>query len=75
MTRVQIPVQDFAEEFAESVKQIDEAMQSIAKAGIKEETIVTLVKDRYGSRITKDDIRSVIRTLGQLKQIYLEKKK
>lgn len=75
MTVVHIPVRDFAEEFAESVKKIDEAMQSIANAGIREETIVTLIKDRYGTRINKDDIRAVLRTLGQLKSIYLEEKK
>lgn len=72
---VHIPVKDFAEEFTESIKQVDEAMQSIAKAGIKQETIVTLIKDKYGTRINKDDIRAVLNTLGQLKSIYLEEKK
>jgi len=72
---IHIPVRDFAEEFAQSIKSVDEAMQSIAKAGIKQETIVTLIKDKYGTRINKDDIRAVLNTLGQLKEIYLEEKK
>lgn len=69
---VHIPVKDFAEEFATSIKQIDEAMKSIAAAGIKEETIVVLIKEKYGSQIKKDDIRATLRTLGQLKQLYLK---
>ena len=74
---IHIPVRDFAEEFAESIKKVDEAMQSIASAGVKQETLVTLIKDKYGTRINKDDIRAVLNTLGQLKSIYLteEKKK
>ncbi len=72
---IHIPVRDFAEEFAESIKSVDEAMKSIANAGIKQETIVTLIKDRYNSRITKDDIRAVLNTLGQLKEIYLKEEK
>lgn len=72
---VHIPVRDFAEEFAESIKKIDEAMQSIADAGIKQETIVTLIKARYGSRIKEQDIRNTLNTLGQLKEIYLKEKK
>lgn len=72
---VHIPVRDFAEEFAESIKKVDEAMKSISAAGIKQETIVTLIKDKYGTRINKDDIRAVLNTLGQLKSIYLEEKK
>lgn len=72
---IHIPVQDFAEEFAESINRIDKAMQSIADAGIKEETIVTLIKDHYGTRINKDDIRRTIQTLGKLKSLYLTEKK
>lgn len=72
---IHIPVKDFAEEFAASIKQIDEAMQSIAKAGIKEETIVVLIKERYGSQIKKEDIRATLRALSQLKQTYLKEEK
>ena len=72
---VHIPVKDFAEDFAKSIKQIDQAMQSIAAAGIKEETIVTLIKEQYGSQIKKEDIRATLRTLGRLKQLYLTEKK
>lgn len=72
---IHIPVKDFAEDFAKSIKQIDEAMQSIAAAGVKEETIVTLIKERYGSQIKKEDIRATLRTLGQLKELYLVKGK
>lgn len=72
---IHIPVRDFAEEFSTSIKQIDEAMKSIAASGIKQETIVTLIKARYGSRIKEQDIRNTLNTLGQLKEIYLEEKK
>lgn len=72
---IHIPVKDFAEEFAKSIDQVDKAMQSIAAAGIKEETIVTLIKDHYGTRINKDDIRRTIQTLGKLKSLYLKEKK
>ncbi len=72
---IHIPVKDFAEEFAESIKKIDIAMQSIADAGIKEETIVTLIKERYGSSIKKEDIRATLRTLADLKSLYLTEKK
>lgn len=72
---IHIPVRDFAEEFAESVKRIDESMKAISASGIKQETIVTLIKARYGSRIKEQDIRNVLNTLGQLKSIYLEEKK
>lgn len=72
---IHIPVRDFAEEFAASIDKIDKAMQSIANAGIKEETIVTLIKDHYGTRINKDDIRRTIQTLSKLKSLYLEEKK
>lgn len=72
---IHIPVRDFAEEFADSIKKVDLAMQSIADAGIKQETIVTLIKDKYGTRINKDDIRAVLNTLGDLKKIYLKEDK
>lgn len=72
---IHITVQDFAEEFAESINRIDKAMQSIADAGIKEETIVTLIKERYGSSIKKEDIRATLQTLGKLKSLYLTEKK
>ena len=72
---IHIHVEDFAEEFAESIRKIDVAMQSIAKAGIKEETIVTLIKDYYGNGISKVDIRNTLKALNRLKEIYLKKEK
>lgn len=67
-----IEVQSVSEELAEAIKNIDTAMQALSKSGLKESTIIVLLKDMLGNSIRKDQIQEVLYGLNNLKSRYLK---
>ena len=71
----QIKIQSVSDELAEAIKNIDTAMQQISNSGLKQTTIIVLIKDILGQRIKKQDIQDVLWSLNQLKSTYLKDQK
>lgn len=67
-----IEVQSVSDELAEAIRNIDTAMQAVSKSGLKESTIIVLLKDSLGNRVRKDQIQEVLWGLNNLKKTYLK---
>lgn len=61
-----------AEIIASAIVKISEATTAMLRAGLKYETIVTLVHDN--SKVAKRDIRLVLNNLSELKENFCSKK-
>lgn len=58
---------------AQSILEIAKAAKKITQAGLKEETLVLLIHDY--TKLSRANVRAVLRCLPDLAEIYLEKSK
>ena len=57
-------------EMAETIVEISNGVNKLLNGGLKFETIVLLIHD--ATKLPRGDIKQVLRTLPQLKELYVE---